>query len=635
VNILRRQWNDLAARRRLLTILSGTLLVLGLGFGRVGGMDEFGVPVLVIAAIIAGSDIAMRAISSLRRRQVTIELLVTIAATGAIIIGEFWEAAAVTFLFILGAWLEARTMGRTRQELGRLLDLAPVSATVVQDGELIDVDPGDVEDGATVLVRPGARVPVDGIVQSGRATVDESAITGEPIPVEKGESDAVFAGTIGQDGLIYVTATGVGADTTLARIIHRVEEAQESKAHSQRVIERFASWYTPSIIGLAVVAWGISGNVKLALTLLVIGCPGALVIATPVAIVAGIGRAARNGILIKGGEYLETVGSVTALALDKTGTLTRGEPVVTDVLARQPALVAAGNSSTATTMTENDLLWWAGVAEMGSTHPLARSITAAAQDRTGAAIPSPETGETIPGKGVWAEWNGRAVTVGTPELLDERGIAVEPQAYADLTLLRDEGKTAMMVAIDDEFAGMVAVADTHRENTTELIPALKRAGVNRVAMLTGDNQRTAQAIGGAIGIQEIHAGLLPDDKLNWIRQAQAEGEIVAMVGDGINDTPALAASNVGIAMGAAGSDVALETADVALMADDLSKIPEALRLSRMTLQIIRQNLGIAMVTVAALLIGVLLGEVNMAGGMLVHEISILVVILNGMRLLRA
>jgi Zn2+/Cd2+-exporting ATPase len=631
---LKRQWNDIAARRRLLTILSGLLLGLGLGFGRIGGMDEVGAPLLVIAAIIAGSDIAMRAISSLRRRQVTIELLVTIAATGAIIIGEFWEAAAVTFLFILGAWLEARTMGRTRQELGRLLDLAPVSATVVRAGELIEVDPEDVDEGATVLVRPGARVPVDGIVQSGRATIDESAITGEPIPAEKGEGDQVFAGTIGRDGLIYVTVTGVGADTTLARIIHRVEEAQESKAHSQRVIERFASWYTPSIIGLAIVAWGITGNVELALTLLVIGCPGALVIATPVAIVAGIGRAARNGILIKGGEYLETVGSVTTLALDKTGTLTRGEPVLTDVIVRQPALVTAGAQS-APAISENDLLWWAAIAETGSTHPLAHSIINAAEVRSERQIPQPETGETIPGKGVWAEWAGRTITVGTPELLEERGILTDAESYADLTLLRDEGKTAMLVAVDDEFAGLLAVADTHRENAIDLVPALNRAGIGRVAMLTGDNERTAHAIAGTVGITEVHAGLLPDDKLNWIRQAQSDGEIVAMVGDGINDTPALAASNVGIAMGAAGSDVALETADVALMSDDLSKIPEALRLSRMTLRIIRQNLGIAMVTVAALLLGVLLGEVNMAGGMLVHEISILVVILNGMRLLRA
>jgi Cd2+/Zn2+-exporting ATPase len=634
MKLFNQQWSDQASHRRLLTIVSGTLLLLGLAAGQVSTAAAARAPLLTAAALVAGADIARRAIDGLRRRQITIELLVTIAATGALIIGETWEAAVVTFLFIFGAWLEARTLSQTRSALSHLLDLAPMTALVMRDGRPVEVDPSEVETGETVLVQPGSTIPVDGIVVEGRSAVDESAITGEPIPAEKGAGDRVYAGTMSQDGLLFVETVGVGADTTLARIIQRVEEAQEAKAPAQQTIERFARWYTPAIITLAILAWAITRNVELALTLLVIGCPGALVIATPVAIVAGIGRAATRGILIKGGQHLETVGRVTALALDKTGTLTEGKPVLTDVVALQPALVMAGGTPNEPAQSD-DVLRWAAIAEIGSGHPLARPIVAAARQRFFEQIPQPEHGEAVPGLGVWGRWQGSSIGVGTPALMTERGIPVTPEADAHLSRLRSEGKTAMLVTLDGDVIGLLAVSDQPRARAAELTPRLRQAGVRRIAMLTGDNPRTAGVIADAAGISEVRAGMLPDDKLDWIREAQAAGDIVAMVGDGINDAPALAAADVGIAMGAAGSDIALETADVALMTDDLDRIPEALRISRETMRVIHQNLAIALTTVGVLLAGVLMGQVNMAGGMLVHEVSVLIVILNGMRLLRA
>jgi len=653
---LKRQWRDHASRRRLVMLVSGALLLLGVGTGQLAATEAFRQPLLVAAALVAGVDIARRAFDGLRRRQIGIDLLVTIAAVGALVIGEAWEAAAVTFLFVFGAWLEARTLGRTRQALSSLLELAPLTALVMRDGEPVEVDPSEVRVGETVLVRPGARIPVDGIVREGRAAVDESAITGEPMPAEKGGGNAVYAGTVSRDGMLLIEATGVGADTTLARIVHRVEEAQEARAPVQRTIERFASWYTPSIVVLAVLGGALTGRVELALTLLVIGCPGAMVIATPVAIVAGIGRAAGRGILVKGGEYLETIGRVGTVAFDKTGTLTRGKPVLTDVVALRPALVAVGDAVGAAAVgvaavgvaagdeggefvspgpAEDAVLRWAAIAEVGSAHPLARPIVEAARAVLDEASPHPEHGEAVPGQGIRARWQGHAIDVGTPALLDGLGIALDADTRTRLASLQEAGKTAMLVAVDGEAIGLLGVTDVPRANAAEVTAELRRIGVRRLAMLSGDNPRTAATVAQAVGIDEVHAGILPEGKLEWIRARQAEGEVVAMVGDGINDAPALAAADVGIAMGAAGSDIALETADVALMADQLERIPEALRISRATVRVIRQNLVIALLTVAALLAGVFAGHVDMAGGMLVHQGSVLVVILNAMRLMRA
>lgn len=631
-------------RRQALMVASGLLIASAFAADNLFGWQQGYNILMTAAALVAGSDIAARAWNSLRSRHVSIELLVTIATAGALVIGEVWEAAAVTFLFLFGAYLEARTLNRTRQVLQSLLDLVPATAIVWREDKQVEVLPHEVSFGETVIIKPGGKVPVDGEVIDGRSAVDESMITGESIPEEKAVGSPVYAGTVNQGGLLRVRATGVGADTTLARIVQRVEEAQEEKAPTQRFIEKFAAYYTPFIIGLSLVVYVIVRDLDLALTLLVIGCPGALVISTPISVVAGIGRAAKNGILIKGGEYLENAGKISVLALDKTGTLTEGKPRVTDVIALIPEPVSMGTVALAASPFETtaaapgrwsaaqmDVLYWAAVAEAGSEHPLARSILAEAESL--GEIPASEHFESFTGRGIYAVYDGNQVGVGTPALMEELDADVPLEAHEALDILKSAGKTAVLVSLNGAIIGVLGIADTLRANAPEMIRTLNQQGV-KVVMLTGDDERTAQAIAAQAGITEVRAGLLPEDKLDAIRELQAGGRVVAMVGDGINDAPALAAADIGIAMGAAGTDIAIETADIALMADDLMKIPKAIRLSKATLNNIRQNVVIALVTVTALLAGVLLREVHMAGGMLIHEISVLVVILNGMRLLR-
>ncbi|MCL4765505.1 MAG: cation-translocating P-type ATPase [Hyphomicrobiaceae bacterium] len=619
------------ARRRLwLTIGSGGLIVTGLlaryGFGWV----EVWTALMVAAALLAGSDIAVRAWRALEVRHLSIELLVTIAAVGALIIGEVWEAAAVTFLFMLGAWLEMRTMGQTRGALKELLSAAPATAVVLRDGEPVEVAAHAVRPGEMVLVKAGQRIPVDGEVVEGTAAVSEAAITGEPMPAEKAPGARVHAGTIAENGLLRILATSVGADTTLARIIQRVEEAQEEKAPTQRMIERFAQWYTPAIIGLAVLAFAFTRDVRLALTLLVVGCPGALVISTPVSIVAGIGRAARSGILIKGGQHLENAGRIDTLAVDKTGTITEGRP-------RLATVVALGNGQGGSvegrwTAAEADVLRLAAIAEAGSDHPLGRPIVA--EGSALGTLPTPEEFDEHAGMGIRARHDGREIVAGSRRLLDKLGIPLGPEGEAALSRLLSAGQTPVLVALDGRLVGLLGLSDMPREGAAAAIARLREIGIRRVVMLTGDQREAAEAIAGEVGIGEVHAGLMPEDKLARIRALRAEGAHVAMVGDGINDAPALAAADTSIAMGAAGSDVAIETADIALLKDDLRKIPEAMAISRATLGNMRQNLVIALLTVAGLLAGVFSGHVHMAGGMLIHQLSVLIVIVNGVRLLR-
>lgn len=627
-------FSNLQQRRKILTITSGILIAIAFSADYFFDWQAAYNVSMIAAALIAGWDIAVRAFVSLRNRYISIELLVTIATLGALWIGEYWEAAAVTFLFIFGAYLEARTLGQTRKVLSSLLDLTPATAIVVRDGKQVEVLPHEVASNEIVLVKPGTKIPVDGEVMDGRSAVDESTITGEPMPEEKAIGSTVFAGTVNQNGLLKVRATGVGADTTLARIIRRVEEAQDEKAPTQRFIERFAKWYTPFIIGLSIVVYIITRDIELALTLLVIGCPGALVISTPVSVVAGIGRAAKSGILIKGGEYLENAGKISALALDKTGTLTQGKPRVTDVISLAssldpglPAITGSWDSAQAS------VLRWAGIVEAGSEHPLARSILSAAESL--GQIPAAESFDTCTGRGVKAQYDGHTIGVGTLELMDKLGVRVEDKTQESLTSLKSEGKTAVLVALDGKVIGILGIADPIRETTPAMIRRLKEIGLKRIVMLTGDDRLTAQSIARQAGIEDVRAELLPEDKLAVIRDLQKDGYVVAMVGDGINDAPALAAADIGIAMGAAGTDIAIETADIALMSDDLMKLPEAIRLSKATLHNIYQNVFIALATVTILLLGVLFGRVHMAGGMLIHEASVLIVILNGMRLLRA
>ncbi|MFC3205645.1 heavy metal translocating P-type ATPase [Aquamicrobium soli] len=608
-----------ATRRKWLTLTSGALIVLGLialyGFGLRG----LWAGAMLAAAFVAGSDIAWRAVQALRIRHFSIELLVTVAAIGALFIGEYWESAAVTFLFSLGAWLEARTLRQTRGALADLLKAAPETATVIRDGQPVDLPAASVQLGETVLVRAGSRIPVDGEVTEGNAAVSEAAITGEPIPAEKAPGSHVHAGTIAENGVLRIRATGIGSDTTLARIIRRVEEAQEERAPSQRMIERFAQWYTPAIMVLALGAWAVTQDLRLALTLLVVACPGALVISTPVSIVAGIGRAARSGILIKGGQHLENAGRIDMLALDKTGTLTEGKPSLVEVLP------LAGTKRA-------ELLHWAAIAESGSDHPLGRPIVAA--DRAEGEIPTPEAVEELAGMGLVVRHAGREIAAGNRRLFDTLDITFDAAAEAALDGVLERGRTPIIVALDGQIAGILGLSDQPRASAAPAMARLREIGVSRIAMLTGDQPQPARAIAAELGIDEVHAGLMPEDKLALIRAFQADGRHVAMIGDGINDAPALAAADTSIAMGAAGSDVAIETADIALMADDLEKLPEAVAISRATLRNMRQNLAIALLTVVGLLAGVFSGDVHMASGMLIHQLSVLVVIANAMRLLR-
>ncbi len=577
---------------------------------------------ILTAAVVAGFGIVVKAVRSVQVKFISIDGLVSIAAIGAILIGNFWEAAAVTFLFTIGHALEAGTMNKTRAAVAELVAVAPAVAVVMREGEQIEVAAHQVRLGEVVLVKNGAKVPVDGQVVSGTGAIDEASITGESIPVQKTKSDHVFAGTVSRGGFLQVLATGIGADTTLARIIHRVEEAQDAKAKTQAFIDRFSKWYTPAVIVLALAAGLISGDVVLGLTLLVIGCPGALVISIPVTIVAGIGRSARNGILIKGGEYLETSAKISAVAVDKTGTLTEGRPVLTDIIVLDPAV------------DQGEVLRWAAAAESGSEHPLARPILDIAHKEGVAPERIPSSVTPIVGKGIVAKVHAKRVLVGNVPLLDQYGIEYNARAGAAADELAAAGKTSMIIAVDESVLGVIGVADTIREGAPEMVKRLRENGVRKVVMLTGDTGLVAEAIGEAVGIDEIHASLLPEDKLDAVARLQRDGHTVAMVGDGVNDAPALARADIGVAMGAAGSAVAVETADIALMGDNLLKLPEAIRLARRTVAVMRQNIWIALVTVVVLLVGVFVGGVTMAVGMLVHEGSVLVVILNAMRLLR-
>ncbi|WP_435096690.1 heavy metal translocating P-type ATPase [Halorubrum sp. N11] len=626
-------------RKAIVVAMSGLLYAGGWSIGYVPGFDAASTAILILAAIIGGYDIAKTAYYEVKSRTLGIKTLVTLAAVGAIAIGSYWEAAAVVFLFALGSYLEGRTMRKTRNALEELLEMTPDTATVRRDGEQKAVPAREVEAGEIVIVKPGEKIPVDGDVVEGESAVNQAPVTGESAPVHKADGDEVYAGTVNQEGALEVTTTGAGTDTTLQRIIQRVEEAQEAQSPTESLIDRFAKYYTPAVIALAIGAYAVTQNAILSLTLLVIGCPGALVIGPPVSIVSAIGNAARNGVLMKGGEHLEQAGKIDLVAFDKTGTLTKGETAVADV---------EGFDTD-----DDEVLNLAAIAELKSEHHLGDAILNAARNRrdpvtdggvtttesdtpstTGTgSLPEPDDFEVIAGKGVVARHDGREIVVGNRALLDERGIDL-PDDVAEYVRGREErGETAIHVVRDGVVVGAIALHDGLREAAPGVIQELRDAGIETV-MLTGDNERVAAAVAEEIGIDDYRAELLPEDKQDVVTEYQADGQVVAMVGDGINDAPALATADVGVAMGAAGTDTAIETADIALMADDLERIPYAVKLSKATRWNVLENVGLALVVVTLLLAGVLTSYVTLALGMLVHEASVLAVIGNGMRLLR-
>jgi len=583
-------------------------------------------PILLyaLAILVGGYRIARNGFFALvRGRTLGIDLLMTIAVIGAALNGEWSEGAAVVVLFSVGAALEGLTMDRARNAIRSLMDLAPRTATLRRAGGEHEVPVEALVAGDVVVIRPGAQIAADGLVAFGGSTVDQSSITGESIPIEKVPGDQVFAGTTNERGYLEVEVTRVAQDTTLARIISLVEEAQGSRAPAQRFVDRFAAWYTPLVLLLAIavaVVPPLLGEPFLpwlykALVLLVIACPCALVISTPVSIVAGIARGSRSGVLIKGGAHLEAMASIGVIAFDKTGTLTQGRPAVTDVRAFSD-------------LASDEVLRLAAAVESRSEHPLAGAVLRAARER-GLRWPEPSTFEALTGRGARATVEDEIVIVGNRGLFP----GLSDEVSSEVSRLQDAGKATLLVSRAGTLIGLIAVADQLRAGAKQTIGALRAAGVRRIVMLTGDNDRTAGAIAGQLGIDEIRANLLPDHKAGAIAALRGEYGQVAMVGDGVNDAPALASATVGIAMGVAGSDTALETADIALMADDLSKLPYLIRLSRSTLRTIRANIAFAIGIKVVFLLLTFFGVTSLWLAILADTGAALLVTANGMRLL--
>ena len=575
---------------------------------------------LITASIVAGIPTFLKAWQASRLKMFSIELLVTIAVIGALIIGEYVESAAVTFLFLFGAFLEGRSLEKARASLKSLMEMAPLEATVIRDGIRSIIMAEEVVENDLVVIQTGEKIPIDGRVISGSASVNEAAITGESVPASKAKDDQVFSGSILDSGYLEVIAENVGEDTTFSKIIELVEEAQEGKAKTQRFLEKFATIYTPGILVLSVLVAIITRDVHLALTFLVIACPGALVISAPVSIVAGIGNGARNGILIKGGEVMENLAKINAMVFDKTGTLTRGRPEVT-------AVKAFG-------IDEKELLLMAAEAEVVSEHHLGRAIVKEAEREGLKLLNKPTEVNVLKGRGIEVNLNGKPLYIGNRKGLFQNGILIEVEVESYATEQEKAGNTAVFIADDKKVMGIISIADMIRDRAKNTIHQLKSIGIEHLVMLTGDNKHTANIVGEQLGMDCIFAELLPEDKALKVKSCMGKGRKLAMVGDGVNDAPAIASADVGIAMGVAGTDIAMETADVVLMADNLDKLVHALKLSKATVRNMKQNMFIAVGTVALLLAGVLTKNVNLASGMLIHELSVLLVILNAIRLVR-
>jgi Zn2+/Cd2+-exporting ATPase len=621
---------DGASRRRLLLVVaSGITLAAGLALDH-AGLWPAAALLAFLAAIACGSALTMRrAIAAARAFSLDINVLMLVAVGGAIALGQWSEAATVIFLFALAQWLETRSMERTRRAIRELMDLAPSEALVRRGGVERRVKVDDLEVGETLVVRPGEKIPLDGRIVAGTSQINQAPITGESLPVEKRAGDEVFAGTINGTGALEIRVTRIGHDTTLGRIISLVEMAQAQRAPAQAFVERFARYYTPAVILLAAaVAVGppaLLGQpftpwVYRALVLLVIACPCALVISTPVSIVSALAGAARKGVLIKGGLHLERAGTVSCVALDKTGTVTSGRPEVVDVV----ALNGAGPP---------EVLRYAAALEARSEHPIADAILRYAS-AAGVSAPAASGFQALPGLGAEATVGGCPVLVGNHRLFAERGL-LSPRVDDHLERLGQAGQTAVLVAAGGTTIGVVGVADRTRANARTAVDQLRRDGIGRVVMLTGDNLNTARAIAADLGVDEFRAELLPADKVKAIAALRAEHGTVAMVGDGVNDAPALAAADLGIAMGAAGSDAALETADVVLMGDDLLKIPYVLRLGRATVRNVKTNVAFSLALKGAFLALGVAGIATLWMAVVADMGASLLVIANGLRLLRA
>ncbi len=617
-------------REILFSLTAGLLLLIGWL-----GETFFGLPALaawglyVAAYIFGGWDISQHAWHALKEKHFDADLLMVMAAIGAAIIGDWAEGALLLFLFSLGHALEERALDHARAAIRALADFAPKTALVKRDGQEIELPVEQLQLEDIVIVRPGVRVPVDGAVLAGQSGVDQSPVTGESVPVDKAAGDLVFAGTVNGEGALEVKITRLAKDSTLSRVMKMVEEAQTQKSPTQQTVEKFERVFVPSVLIVTALVilvpplFGAPFQVSFlrAMTLLVAASPCALALGTPASILAGVAQAARNGVLVKGGVHLENLGRLKAIAFDKTGTITHGRPEVTDV-------VSMNNE----TMNNDQLLALAAGIESRSGHPLAQAMVRAAQAK---GLASPEIGEveSLTGRGLRSIVDGQTVIIGNLKLMTESNISLSDDGRAQVERLQGDGKTIMLVAVNGALSGVIGVADTLRAEAKSTMAALKRIGVPETIMLTGDNARVGAAIAKQVGVTNVRADLMPEDKLTVIRDMVNKSGQVAMVGDGVNDAPALANATVGIAMGGAGTDVALETADVALMGDDLSKLPFAVGLGRATRAVIQQNLFIALGVIALLVVASLTGWASIGVAILFHEGSTIVVVLNALRLL--
>ncbi|WP_338471628.1 heavy metal translocating P-type ATPase [Niallia sp. XMNu-256] len=606
------------SKKNPITLISAILIALGF-FGRFAleNMVIFNWS-LIIASILGVAPIAIQAYQALKVKVVSIDVLVTIAVIGALLIQNYEESAIVTFLFLFGSYLEQRTLNKTRSAIKELTEMAPESALKqMENGEFEEVDVDEVDEGDILLVKTGSKVPVDGTVLTGEGHINEASITGESVPVSKKADSEVFAGTILENGTIQIRADRVGEDTTFGRIIELVEEAQDSKSEAERFIDRFSKYYTPAVLVLAFIIWMFTKDIELAITILVLGCPGALVIGVPVSNVAGIGNGARNGVLLKGSEVINDFSKVDTIVFDKTGTLTVGNPEVAEK-------EFYGNNS-------EEILGYLASVERESDHPLAKAVLKDIGETTFSAV---EETEVVKGGGIVAKVNGHRIAVGNVALMEKEKVELNEKAMKDVKRFEKNGNSLVLTAVDGELKVLMGIRDIIRPGVKQDLQKLKKLGVKNLVVLSGDNQGTVDLVARELGLTEAYGHMLPEGKSAYIEKMQAEGQIVAFVGDGVNDSPSLALADIGIAMGS-GTDVAIETSDVVLMNSDFSRLPHALGLTKSTARNMKQNIFIAVGVVLVLLASLLFSEwMNMSIGMLVHEASILVVILNGMRLLK-
>ena len=631
----------------LRTALSGVLVAAAYVTEQAAHLGAAGAPAAValylLAVLTGGWRTARLGLANLLRLRFDMNTLMTVAVAGAIAIGEWQEAGVVAFLFGVSETLEAYSIEQARRSLRSLLELAPPTARVLRGGDELVLPVEQVQVGDRLRVRPGEKIPLDGVIVAGTSSIREAAITGEALPVDKGAGDSVYAGTLNGEGVLEIEATRRAHDTTLARVIELVERAQEERAPAQAFIDRFARRYTPAVLAAALLiatvpplvlggpwaAWIYRG-----LALLIVACPCALVVSTPVAIVTAIGNAARHGVLIKGGVHLENLGAIRALAVDKTGTLTQGEPRVTDIDLVPPrkAEEALASPEARDPRRTSALLGVLAGIEARSEHPLARAVASALAAR-GIEPSTVAEVRALPGRGISAKHGGRTYYVGNVRLFRELGVDLTA-AEGVIARRQAEGKTTVLFGHDRELHAVIALADTPRPGVTRTLRDLERAGIGHIALLTGDNVAAARAVATDAGIADYRAELLPEDKVAAVRALRERYGSVAMVGDGVNDAPALAAATIGIAMGGAGSDTALETADVVLMADDLSKLPFAIDLGRRALAVIRQNVAFALLAKALALLLVFPGWLTLWLAILSDMGATLLVVANSLRLLR-